>query len=364
MWSAARFHLPAFCAPRVQPAVSSNEPPCKFEGAGGRPDCDIEAKAQPGNPGCLPFISASGGLSKRRALLSSVRGWAGVETSVTRAPFAFPKTPEKSMCFLMRVTGCLTQLYESTAGPVCPPSPRLLCSVFAAVAESRISSSSRVSRRVSQCCTSTATRGACHASLPLGLLGVCMCPLYLTSQVSVCHVLTPHPWFRHTVSSPQAPAHPGDDEHTPVLQNALAGSHTPGKQRESSIKCESAALCPGSNLRDQSCFFFFSTLCILLYSSIFNQPSFASIPEVSWENESYFLEQRLWAPGDVIMATQRIFCVTLSGVQQSGVLHRVESAPTIWSGGPTQSPRLVLSCFGKDLLWIPSFSSGLNGTSL
>lgn len=215
---------------------------------------------------------------------------------------------------------------------------------------------------VSQCSTSTAT--PCQP--PTGPVGVCVCPLYLTSQVLVCHVLT-HIHESDTQSLPLRLQHILVMTNTPVLQNALAGPHTPGKQRESSIKCESAALCPGSNLQDQSCFFFlfFSpTLFILLYSSIFNQPSFASIPEVSWENESYFLEQRLWAPGDVIMATQRIFCVTLSGVQQSGVLHRVESAPTIWSGGPTQSPRLVLSCFGKDLLWIPSFSSGLNGTSL
>lgn len=146
---------------------------------------------------------------------------------------------------------------------------------------------------------------------------------------------------------------------TPWLALTLLASR---ESHPSNVKVQLCAQVQTSEIR--AAFFFFSTLCILLYSSIFNQPSFASIPEVSWENESYFLEQRLWAPGNVIMATQRIFCVTLSGVQQSGVLHRVESAPTIWSGGPTQSPRLVLSCFGKDLLWIPSFSSGLNGTSL
>lgn len=48
-----------------------------------------------------------------------------------------------------------------------------------------------------------------------------------------------------------------------------------------------------------------------------------------------------------------------------GRLHPVKPAPTIWSGGPTQSPPPRAFLFwGKDPLWIPGFCSGLNWTSL
>lgn len=103
---------------------------------------------------------------------------------------------------------------------------------------------------------------------PTGPVGVCVCPLYLTSQVSVCHVLT-HICDSDTQSLPLRLLHILVMTNTPVLQNALAGPHTSGEQRESSIKCESAALCPGSNLRDQSCFFSFSPPSSYFYILLF-----------------------------------------------------------------------------------------------
>lgn len=51
--------------------------------------------------------------------------------------------------------------------------------------------------------------------------------------------------------------------------------------------------------------------------SIFNQPSLMSIPETLLSS----LEQRLLAPGSVIMLTQKVFCATLSVIQQAAAHH-------------------------------------------
>lgn len=192
---------------------------------------------------------------QRRAveeILSRVGGWGDAKTRVTRAPFTFPDSRgihvlphESSRMFNASV-------WERRRPCLPPPQTPVQCfgSCKRIVAKSKTSLSSHVLWTVFPVQHHHSDTEAekiprlkrCHWPV-----GICMC-------VSTLPRISVHIHDSGTQSPPLRLLHILVMTNTPVLQNALAGPHSSGKQR--SVKCESAALCPGSRLQDQSCSFF------------------------------------------------------------------------------------------------------------
>lgn len=131
---------------------------------------------------------------------------------------------------------------------------------------------------------------------------------------------------------------------TPVLQDALADPHSSANRVI--CQCKSATLCPGSHLQDQSCFPPPPAYCYILLFLI-NPVSrlFLKFPEkmslTFWNSVSGRYD---------IGNTKDLLCHFIWGAAEwsaPGRPHRVKSAPTIWSGGPTQPPPPPRAVLGR-----------------